>query len=71
VGVTRSTHGQGERCLQDFDWEARREETTRWKDNIKIDLREIRINGANLIWRATDRVRWRAFVSTVMNLRVP
>jgi hypothetical protein len=43
----------------------------RWEDNIKMDLEEIRNDGANLIWLAQDRVRWRAFVSTVMNLRVP
>jgi hypothetical protein len=42
----------------------------RWEDNIKMDLREIVIDGANLIWLAQDRVQWRAFVNTVMNLRV-
>jgi hypothetical protein len=43
----------------------------RWEDNIKMDLREIGINGANWIQLAQDRVRWRTFVNTVMNLRVP
>jgi hypothetical protein len=43
----------------------------RWEDNIKIDLREIGIDGANWIRLAQDRVKWRAFVSTVMNLRIP
>jgi hypothetical protein len=43
----------------------------RWEDNIKMNLREIRINGANWIRLAQDRVQWRAFVNTVMNLRVP
>jgi hypothetical protein len=43
----------------------------RWEDNIKMDLREIGIEGANWIWLAQDRIQWRAFVSTVMNLRVP
>jgi hypothetical protein len=43
----------------------------RWEDNIKMDLREIGIDGANWIWIAQDRVQWRAFVKTVMNLRVP
>jgi hypothetical protein len=43
----------------------------RWEDNIKMDLGEIGIDGANLIRLAQDRVQWRAFVNTVMNLRVP
>jgi hypothetical protein len=43
----------------------------RWEDNIKIDLREIRIDGANWIWLVQDRVQWRAFGSMVINLRVP
>jgi hypothetical protein len=41
----------------------------RWEDNIKMDLREIGIDGANWIQLAQNRVQWRAFVSTVMNLR--
>jgi transcription termination factor 2 len=43
----------------------------RWKDNIKMDLREIGIDGANWIQLAQDRVQWLAFVNTMMNLRVP
>jgi hypothetical protein len=43
----------------------------RWEDNIKMDLGGIGINGANWIQLAQDRVRWRAFVDTVINLRVP
>jgi hypothetical protein len=43
----------------------------RWEDNIKMDLRERGIDRANLIQLARDRVQWWAFVSTVMNLRVP
>jgi hypothetical protein len=43
----------------------------RWEDNIKMDLREIRIDGAKLIRLVQDRVQWRAFVNKVMNLRVP
>jgi hypothetical protein len=42
----------------------------RWEDNIKMDLREIGIDGANWIRLAQNRVWWRAFVKTVMNLRV-
>jgi hypothetical protein len=43
----------------------------RWEDNIKMDFREIGIDGANWIQLAQDRVQWRAYVITVMNLRVP
>jgi hypothetical protein len=43
----------------------------RWEDNIKMDLRGIGIDVTNWIWLAQDRVQWRAFVSTVINLRVP
>jgi hypothetical protein len=43
----------------------------RQEDNIKMDLREIGIGGAKWIQLAQDRVQCRAFVSTVMKLRVP
>jgi hypothetical protein len=44
---------------------------SRWEDNIKMDLRDIGIDGENWIRLAQDRVQWRAFVNTVMSLRVP
>jgi hypothetical protein len=31
----------------------------RWEDNIKLDLREIGIDGANRIYLAQDTVQWR------------
>jgi hypothetical protein len=40
-------------------------------DNIKLEFRETGIDGANWIRLAQDRVQWRAFVNTVMNVRVP
>jgi hypothetical protein len=43
----------------------------RWEDDIKMDLRETRIDGANWIQLTQDRIQWRACVNTVMNLRVP
>jgi hypothetical protein len=43
----------------------------RWEDNIKMDFSEMGIDGINWIRFVKDRVRWRAFVSTVMNLWVP
>jgi hypothetical protein len=43
----------------------------KWEDNIKMDLRERGIDMVNWIWLAQDRVQRRAFMNTVMNLRVP
>jgi hypothetical protein len=43
----------------------------RWEDNTKMNLRDIGIDGENWFRLAQDRIRWRVFVSTVMNLRVP
>jgi hypothetical protein len=41
----------------------------RWEDNIKMDLRDMGINGANGIRLTQDGVHWRGFVNTVMDLR--
>jgi hypothetical protein len=43
----------------------------RWEDNIKMDLREIGIDGTSWIQLAQDRIQWWACVNTVMKLRVP
>jgi hypothetical protein len=43
----------------------------RWENNIKMDLREIGMEGANWILLAQDRVQWRTSVNRVMNLRIP
>jgi hypothetical protein len=43
----------------------------RWEDNIKLDMRKIVIDGANWIQLVQDTVQRRAFVNTVMDLRVP
>jgi hypothetical protein len=42
-----------------------------WEDNIKLDLREIGIDGVNWFRLAQDRVQWEAFVNAVINLLVP
>ena len=39
----------------------------RWEDNIKMDLEEVGRSCGDWMGLAQDRVRWRAFVSTVMN----
>jgi hypothetical protein len=43
----------------------------RWEDNIKMDLKEIGIDGANRIHLAQDRVQWWTSVSMAMNMQVP
>jgi hypothetical protein len=66
----------GEMCLQVLvgrpegkrpSWRTRR----MWENNIKMDLRVIGIDGSKWIRLAQDRVQWRAFVISVMNLRGP
>jgi len=42
----------------------------RWEDNIKMDLQEVGGGYEDWMELAQDRDRWRALVSTVMNLRV-
>ena len=43
----------------------------RWKDNIKMNLQEVRCGGMEWIELAQDRDKWWPLVSAVMNLRVP
>ena len=43
----------------------------RWEDNIKMDLEVVGRGCRDWMELAQDRDRWRALVSTVMNLRVP
>ena len=43
----------------------------RWEDNIQMDLQGVGRGCGDWMELAQDRDRWRALVSTVMNLRVP
>jgi hypothetical protein len=43
----------------------------RWEDNIRRDLQVVGGGCADCMERAQDRDRWRALVSTVMNIWVP
>jgi hypothetical protein len=75
VGWTCGTHGEGESFYRVLVGrpEGKRplgRPRRRWEDNIKLDLWEIGIDGTNWIRLAQDRFQWRAFVNTVMNLRV-
>ena len=68
--------GRGEVCTG-FWWGNLRERDhwgdtrRRWEDNIKMDLQEVEGGCGNWMELAQDRDRWRALVSTVMNLAVP
>jgi hypothetical protein len=42
-----------------------------WEDNIKIDFQEVGFGGIDWFDLAKNRIRWRAFVNAVMNLRIP
>ena len=46
------------------------EEYRRWEDNIKMDLKEIRVSVRSWIDSAQDRDYWRALVNTALNLQV-
>jgi hypothetical protein len=76
VGGTCGTHGGREGCYRILVGKPESKTPLgrprrRWEDNIKMDLREVGIDGANWIRLARDRVQWRTLVNTVMNLRVP
>jgi hypothetical protein len=43
----------------------------RWEDNIKIALQEVGGGLMDWIELTQDRDRWRVFVNSVINLRVP
>jgi hypothetical protein len=42
----------------------------RWVDNIRMYLLELRWGDVDWIGLAHDRVKWRALVNSVLNLRV-
>ena len=43
----------------------------RWKENIRMFLKEIGIHARNWIDSAQDKGYWRALVNAALNLRVP
>ena len=44
---------------------------SRWKDNIRMDLKEIGNNTRNWVDSARDRDYWRALVNAALKLRIP
>ena len=76
MGGACGAYGGGERGAQGFGGKSEGKRPLgrpryRWEDNIRMDLQEV--GGGYGDWKdlAQDRDRWRAVVSTVMNLRVP
>jgi hypothetical protein len=43
----------------------------RWEDNINMDLQKVEGGCGDWMELTQNRERWRALVSTVMNVRVP
>jgi hypothetical protein len=75
VGWTCGTHGDGRGIYRVLVGRPKGKRPLgrprcRWEDNIKMDLREIGIDGVNRIRLAQSRVQWRAFVRMVMNFGV-
>jgi hypothetical protein len=75
VGGACGTRGRGEKSVQGLVGkpEGRRplgRPRRRWEDVVRMDLREIGLEGVDWIRLSQDRDRWRAVVSAVMNLRV-
>jgi hypothetical protein len=44
--------------------------TSRWEDNIRMDMQEVGCGSMDWIGLAQNIDRWRALVKAVMNLRV-
>jgi hypothetical protein len=49
----------------------KKKHTSQWVDNIRMDLGEVGWGDVDWIVLAKDRIRWRAVVNSVLNLRVP
>jgi hypothetical protein len=58
----------------DYWWESQWEgdqDVGRWIIRIRMDLEEVGWGDVDWIGLAKNRNRWRAFVNSVLNLRVP
>jgi hypothetical protein len=77
MGGVYSTHSGDEKCIKivvgksEGKRSLRRPWRSRWEDNIKMNLKEVRMQVVDWIHVAQVEDRWRTLVNTVMNLRVP
>ena len=53
------------------DREATSRPRRKWRDNIKLDIQEVRCGVLEWIELAKDSNRWRALVNAMLKLRVP
>ena len=75
MGGSYGRYGRQARCTHDFLGRAEGKSQLgrprgRWKDNTKIDQREVGWGGMDWIVVDQDKNRWRALVNAVMNFRV-
>jgi len=71
---TCSTHGRNEKANKILVAKPERKRPLRrsrrrWKDNIRMNLRNIGWEGVDWIRMTRDGVQWRTLVNTVMNIR--
>jgi hypothetical protein len=76
MGGACSTHERYEKCVQYLVGKPEgknplRRARHRWKDVVRMGLREIGWEVMDWMHLIQDRDQWRALVNTVMNLRVP
>ena len=76
MAMTCSTDGVIQKCIQSFYSRPERKRPLRrprrrWEDNIKIYLREVGCHPGDWIDLAEDSDQWLAYVTAVMNFRVP
>ena len=45
--------------------------SSRWENNIRMDLEEMGTNAGNWVGSSQDRNYWRALVNVALNFRVP
>jgi hypothetical protein len=75
MGGACGMHGRDKKCTHNFSEKIKRAETTqetqRWENNIKMDLKEIAYEGVEWNHVAQGRNQLQPVVYMIMNLQVP